>query len=105
LLERAGEWAAEWAARGAEATGGRAVVAGDLNATPWSPIFHRVLDLGRLRDSREGFGLHRTWPSGIHALLRIPIDHVLVGEGVTVLRREVGPHIGSDHRPVIVDLR
>ena len=104
-LERAGEWAAEWAARGAEASGGRAVLAGDLNATPWSPIFRRVLDRGRLRDSREGFGLQRTWPSGLHALLRLPIDHVLVGEGVTVLRREVGPHIGSDHRPVIVDLR
>jgi endonuclease/exonuclease/phosphatase (EEP) superfamily protein YafD len=99
------ERAAEWAARGAEATGGRVVLAGDLNATPWSPIFRRVLDLGRLRDSREGFGLHRTWPSGVHALLRIPIDHVLVGEEVTVTRREVGPHIGSDHRPVIVDLR
>ena len=73
--------------------------------TSWSPIFSRVLRLGDLRDSREGFGLQPTWSAGLPLLARIPIDHVLVGAEVTVMGREVGRAIGSDHLPVLIDLR
>lgn len=95
----------EAVARRARELGPRVVLAGDLNATPWSPVFSRVLDLGALRDSRDGFGLQPTWSAGLPYLVRIPIDHFLVGRDVRVLHREIGPRIGSDHLPVLVELR
>ena len=95
----------EAVARRARELGPRVVLAGDLNATPWSPVFSRVLDHGDLRDSRRGFGLQPTWSAGLPYLARIPIDHFLVGRDVRVLDREIGPRIGSDHLPVLVELR
>ena len=78
------------------------VVAGDLNATPWSRPFRRLVATSGLVDTALGRGVRPTW----HAYLpapRIPIDHVLVPPGAVVLRREVGPDIGSDHFPVEVE--
>lgn len=79
------------------------IVIGDLNLTPWSPRFRALLDNGGLADSRVGFGHHATWPAWL-PLLGIPIDHVLVGHGIKVYRREVGPAVGSDHYPVLVEV-
>jgi endonuclease/exonuclease/phosphatase (EEP) superfamily protein YafD len=77
------------------------VVVGDLNCTPWSPYFRRLLRETGLRDSGVGRGLKPTW---YRKGLSIPIDHVLVGDKVKVLSRDVGPDLGSDHRPVTVEL-
>lgn len=82
---------------------GPVIVAGDLNVTPWSPFFRRLLSRSGLRDSRPGFGVQATWPSRFGAA-GIPIDHVLIADGIYVKDRQVGPAFGSDHRPVIVDL-
>ena len=87
----------------ARKAGGAAVVAGDLNVTPWSPRFADLLRDGRLSDSRRGFGLQPTWPAYFPPLLT-PIDHVLVGDDWAVLDRRIGPDVGSDHRPVIVEM-
>lgn len=81
---------------------GPVMVLGDLNTTPWSPLFTDLLQHSRLRDSRKGFGIQATWPSDLPFLL-IPVDHCLVSEELTIANRRVGPHIGSDHYPVIVD--
>ncbi len=70
------------------------IVAGDLNATPWSAWFP-----GSFRGLPEG-----TWPSHLPAALRLPIDHVLVSSPVALVSRRVGPDIGSDHLPVITRL-
>jgi len=78
------------------------VIMGDLNATPWSPYFTELLRAGGLRDSRRGFGIHATWPAPF-GVLGIPIDHCLVSPGVVVRDRRVGPQVGSDHRPLMVD--
>jgi len=75
---------------------------GDLNITPWSPIFKDFLRSTGLRDSREGFGLQPTWPTWFPPAW-IPIDHGLVSLGLTVHDRWVGPYIGSDHYPVVID--
>ncbi len=83
--------------------GGPSVVMGDLNCTPWSPHFHDLLRHSGLRDSQAGFGPQRSWPAGNWAL-RIPIDHILVSPQIRVLDRRLGPDIGSDHLPVIVDI-
>ncbi|MDZ4689201.1 MAG: endonuclease/exonuclease/phosphatase family protein [Planctomycetaceae bacterium] len=79
------------------------VVAGDLNATPWSATFRNLTARGRMRDSSLGFGLHPTWPT-VGPVSILPIDHVLVSPTLGVRNRRVGPRLGSDHRPVVVDL-
>jgi endonuclease/exonuclease/phosphatase (EEP) superfamily protein YafD len=78
------------------------VLVGDLNTTPWSPHFKRLLRRTGLRDSRRGQGIQGTW-RGL-PLIRLPLDHVLHSRDIATLRREVGPAIGSDHLPVIVEL-
>lgn len=83
---------------------GPTVVAGDLNCTPWSPHFRRLLAETGLRDSRNGFGIGASWPRQFPAICRIPIDHVLHSAGLAVASRRLGPDIGSDHLPVICDL-
>lgn len=82
---------------------GPAIVAGDLNITPFSPVFDEFLAAAKLRDPRRGQGLLTTWPAN-RLPLRIPIDHVLVGEGVSA-RLSTGPTVGSDHLPVIAEIR
>lgn len=77
---------------------------GDLNLSPWSPWFARLLADSGLRDSRRGRGLQPSWPTGWWPLW-IPIDHALFSEGIHIRHREIGPAIGSDHYPVIVDFQ
>ncbi len=81
---------------------GATILLGDLNATPWSPFFRDLLAKTGLRDSRKGYGLQPTWPVGFPPLW-IPIDHCLVSSNVVVHHREIGPDIGSDHYPVLID--
>ncbi len=78
------------------------ILLGDLNVTPWSPFFKDFLRSTGLRDSREGFGLQPTWPTWFPPAW-IPIDHALVSSSVVVHDRRVGPNVGSDHYPVILD--
>ncbi len=85
------------------ATTGPLILAGDFNSTSWSAHFDTLLDGTRLRDTRAGFGVQVSWPAW-SALLRIPIDHCLVSPELAVRDRFIGPHIGSDHYPVVVDL-
>jgi endonuclease/exonuclease/phosphatase (EEP) superfamily protein YafD len=83
----------------------RLIVAGDLNITSYSPYFHDLLREANLRDSRQGFGVQASWSPRIPLLFSIPIDHCLVSPPLEVLSRRVGPRLGSDHRPVIIDIR
>lgn len=85
-------------AKAAKASGQPAIVAGDLNATPWSNAFSNLDQVGLRRAS----GLAPTWPAVGHGWMGIPIDHVLVTPQWSVVKQEVGPYLGSDHLPVIV---
>ncbi|MDJ0949610.1 MAG: endonuclease/exonuclease/phosphatase family protein [Alphaproteobacteria bacterium] len=76
---------------------------GDLNLTPWSASFSRLLARTGLRDSAVGHGLQATWPYGL-PLIGLPIDHILVSPELSVRDRRLGPRLGSDHLPVIADL-
>jgi endonuclease/exonuclease/phosphatase (EEP) superfamily protein YafD len=82
---------------------GPVIAMGDLNVTPWSPFFGDFVECSGLVDSRQGFGIQPTW-TGNRRFMRIPIDHVFVSKEIDVVDRRVGPDIGSDHFPVIVDL-
>jgi endonuclease/exonuclease/phosphatase (EEP) superfamily protein YafD len=75
------------------------IVAGDLNSTPWSHGFRRLVSPGGLKDSAVGRGLQPTW-NARRLAPRIPIDHVIVSPEVRVISRRVGPDVGSDHLPV-----
>lgn len=79
------------------------ILFGDLNCSPWSYYFEKLLELGRLTDSERGFGLHPTWSARMH-FPWFPIDHCLTSSEFFTLKREVGPDIGSDHLPVFVKL-
>ncbi len=84
------------------------IVAGDFNLTPWSlklQRFRRQTGLGRT------FTFALTWPV---KRIRMPfsalnfpivgIDNVFVSKEFAVQSADVGPYVGSDHKPVIVDL-
>ncbi len=77
---------------------------GDLNCTPWSPHFARLLADSGLQDSTRGWGVQRSWPADSW-LLRIPIDHCLHSPAIRITRREIGPDVGSDHFPLIVEFQ
>lgn len=92
------------AANGAEPT----VVLGDANSTPWSPRFRDFVRASRLRDCQGGLGLLATWPAvtaQYSPLLGIPIDACLVSAKLHVAARHAGPGLGSDHLPVLTELR
>lgn len=81
-----------------------AIVLGDLNLTPYSPAFSRFEDAAGVRDVMDGRRWRPTWRAGFWPLA-LRIDHVLASAGICVEQAEVGPSIGSDHRPVLARLR
>jgi endonuclease/exonuclease/phosphatase (EEP) superfamily protein YafD len=80
------------------------VLLGDLNVTPDSPAFERLVGQSGLRDVMQGRGWQPTWRAGFWPLA-LRIDHILVSPGLCVEAAAVGPPIGSDHRPVVARLR
>lgn len=80
------------------------VILGDFNTTPYSPKLQRLVADGDLADTALGRGISYTWPRGI-PLFRIPIDLCLVSDEFEVLSQKLGPPIGSDHWPLVTDLR
>lgn len=92
----------------AEAPGTPVVAMGDFNTPTWSPFFQSFIRTSRLVDA-AGTG----WPATTRFARRFaklfhfgsPVDHILVSRNIEVKRFEVGPDIGSDHFPVIADLR
>lgn len=82
---------------------GPCIVAGDFNATPWSPPCRDFAARSGLGDTALGRGVQATWNARLW-LPRIPIDHVYAPLGTTVVRRSIGPDVGSDHLPVEAEL-
>ncbi len=80
------------------------VLVGDLNTTPWSPYFSALLRESGLSNAAQGWGLAGSWPAGL-AFGRILLDHCLVSPSIRVLDRHLGPPVGSDHLPLVVDLQ
>ncbi len=79
------------------------IVMGDLNCTPWSFYFQRLLRDGQLYDSERGFGPQCTFNTRWIVPL-LPLDHFLVTAILEVQSRRTGPNVGSDHLPVFVHL-
>lgn len=80
-----------------------AILAGDLNCTPWSYKFYELMKITNLKDSEKGFGYQPSW-STFHKIPMFCIDHLLATKEISVLQRYSGPYVGSDHLPVITVL-
>ena len=78
------------------------VLMGDLNVTRFSVYFDRLLEASGLHDSALGHGYQATWPTH-RPMFLIPIDHCLHSPDIGIVDRQVGPQVGSDHYPLIVD--
>jgi endonuclease/exonuclease/phosphatase (EEP) superfamily protein YafD len=76
------------------------LVVGDLNATPWSSAFSILSKRGL----RRAGNLRPTWPSRWGGWFGIPIDHVVGSAHWRVREARPGPHLGSDHRPLLARL-
>jgi endonuclease/exonuclease/phosphatase (EEP) superfamily protein YafD len=87
-------------AAAAHDSGQPALLVGDLNATPWSSAFTGLQSQG----FRRAGGLRPTWPAGGGGWAGIPIDHVTGTAQWTVASSRLGPDVGSDHLPVVVQL-
>lgn len=81
---------------------GPRLVFGDLNTTDGSPHFGDFLARTGLRDSRLGFGTQPSWP--VSCPYRLTIDHAFLSEDLAVADRRLGPSIGSDHLPFVLDV-
>lgn len=79
------------------------VLVGDLNCTPWSYYFHKLMLRSKVKNTALGFGLQPTWPTYMLGF-RIPIDHVLASEQFIATNYQVLSNCGSDHYPVFVQL-
>ena len=82
------------------------VVAGDLNASMWSPYYHSLIDRSGLHDARQGFGIlpSQSVIAPRYKIFSSPIDHCLVTPDIKVKNFKLGSDIGSDHLPIIIDL-
>ncbi len=89
-------------ARRVRAEPGPTLVAGDFNCTDGSPFFARFLRDSGLRDTRLGRGRQASWPTW--SPYRIGIDHAFVSAELAVVDRRLGPPIGSDHLPVLLEV-
>ena len=81
------------------------IVVGDLNLTPWSPVFARFAKNAGLRRATAGNAVTPTWYAGPKSWfpMGLALDHALINDRLECLRYQVGEPIGSDHRPVIWD--
>ncbi|QZZ37464.1 endonuclease/exonuclease/phosphatase family protein [Nitratireductor kimnyeongensis] len=84
---------------------GTAILAGDLNATPWSVTAHRVAAAGQM-DLMPGIG--PTWmkpilPEAIRRLVGLPIDNIFTKGRIVPLTVERLEDVGSDHLPVLLE--
>lgn len=78
------------------------LVAGDFNASPWS-VGVRLLRTGNSLGFRAAFPMTRpTWMA--RSIFAIPIDLVMTTPQIGIVEREVGPDVGSDHRPQVLDI-
>jgi endonuclease/exonuclease/phosphatase (EEP) superfamily protein YafD len=82
----------------------RHVVVGDCNSTPWNHAFRDLLATTGLIDA-AGDRFRPTWPVQLPWLLRVPIDHVLLGGGIGIASVSTEPTFGSDHAPLFAELR
>jgi endonuclease/exonuclease/phosphatase (EEP) superfamily protein YafD len=82
--------------------GSRVAVCGDLNSPAWSYAARRLMAAG-LSDTAARLP-RGTWPRWLPAPLRLPLDTCLLSNRLTLVSRSIGPNVGSDHLPLLIEL-
>lgn len=90
--------------REAKRLGLPAIVAGDLNDVAWSATTRLFMRSSGLLDPRIGRGTYATFPAAVPGL-RWPLDHIFHSAHFGLVDLRLLPSIGSDHLPVVVELR
>jgi len=72
----------------------RLIFTGDLNLTPWSPYYKRLVEKTGLHNTKLGFGVEPSWiepathvhlPALIIGVIKLPIDHIFVSNDIKVV--------------------
>lgn len=79
------------------------ILLADLNSVPWSNEMMKFKKMTNLRDSRVGFGIKNTCL--VKHLFWVPIDYCLISPGIRVQKMTIGPSFGSDHLPMLLELK
>lgn len=77
------------------------LVIGDLNTVHWDGAYQRFCARSGMRPINSP--AHRTWPS-VGPIALIPLDHALVGFGLTPARVSTFDVSGSDHRGLLAEI-
>lgn len=90
-----------------EPPGTPVLLAGDWNTPVWSPAYASTLSRAGLEASERSL-----WPAATRIFASVaginigtPIDHIAVSKGIGVADFFAGPGFGSDHLPVVADLK
>jgi endonuclease/exonuclease/phosphatase (EEP) superfamily protein YafD len=78
-----------------------AIVAADLNITPYTAVWRRFINVTGLVDPRRGRGFLTTWPAFVPDPFRIPIDHILHNKAFRTVSLKTGDWLGSDHLALV----
>lgn len=78
------------------------IVVGDFNAPPESTIYREAWSdwTNAFSQVGRGFGFTR-----MNGWIQARIDHILVDDVWTVVRAWSGPDVGSDHKPMLAEVR
>jgi endonuclease/exonuclease/phosphatase (EEP) superfamily protein YafD len=84
---------------------GTAIIAGDLNAVPWSQTAKRVTNASGTELLR-GVGptyLDRRFPAWMRPLIGLPIDNMMAKGGIVPVGLTRMEAVGSDHLPILFE--
>ena len=100
-------WRSQFQQLAAIETGTPRILGGDFNATADHRPFRGLIDQG-WTDAHDpkGCGIDATWPVGrLSPIPLMRLDHILVTDDFEVLSTRLADPGGSDHLPVVTDLR
>lgn len=80
------------------------LIIGDLNISPYSPHFKKLLQETKLLNSYYAAPFSHSWPSLFPSIIGIQIDHLLMSNMFRVRKKTLITIPGSDHRAVMTHL-